>query len=403
MKRLLIVTTIPVTLRAFLLPFARHFRSLGWRVDAMARGIAACERCRAAFDQVHEAPWSRSPLDVRNLTRAPGVVRQVVQSGRYDLVHVHTPVAAFVTRWALRAAAGEHRPKVIYTAHGFHFHQGAPRLTSAAYKALERTAGQWTDQLVVINQEDFEAASRLRIVAPEALHFMPGIGVDTSAWSPRATTAEQIARVRAELGLGTSDRLFTMLAEFNRGKRHADAVSALARLARADVHLALAGIGPLMEQVQSQAARLGIGRQVHLLGFRDDVPALVRASTATLLPSEREGLPRSVMESLSLGVPVIGAMTRGTRDLLSDGSGLLHAVGDVQGLAAALCRMLDNPQEAQSMGQCGRKTMAAYDIRRIIELHESLYAKALMPRRTSPTREGGRPHGFFPRSRAGLK
>jgi len=94
------VTTVPDTLRGFLLPFAAHFRRRGFRVDAMARGVTGCPESVAGFDQVWEAAWSRNPLDPWNLGTARRRVRDVAAGGGYDLVHVHTPVAAFVTRLA---------------------------------------------------------------------------------------------------------------------------------------------------------------------------------------------------------------------------------------------------------------------------------------------------------------
>jgi len=65
------VTTIPETLRGFLLPFVDHLRERGFRVDAMAQGIGGCAECLRAFDHVWEVAWSRNPLDHRNLLAAP--------------------------------------------------------------------------------------------------------------------------------------------------------------------------------------------------------------------------------------------------------------------------------------------------------------------------------------------
>ena len=102
-----------------------------------------------------------------------------------------------------------------------------------------------------------------------------------------------------ELGLGREDELFLMVAEFNPGKRHRDALNALAKTGRRDFHLALAGRGPLEDEMKSLAERLGISRQVHFLGQRSDIPLLMLTSRATILPSEREGLNRSLMESIT--------------------------------------------------------------------------------------------------------
>lgn len=374
----LFVTTVAPTLRSFLVPIADYFHSLGWQVDGMANGVSQCEVCRSSFDNLWDISWSRKPLALSNFRTAPSRVRQEVAEGGYDIVHVHTPVAAFVTRYALRRLHRETRPVVIYTAHGFHFHAGNPVYRNIPYITLEKLAGRWTDYLIVINSEDWEAARRYQLVPPERLQYMPGIGLDTTYYDPAAVSPTAIEQVRREMGLRQSDKLFLMIAEFNPGKRHMDAVRALAKLGRGDaVHLAFAGDGPYLEHVRRLSAELGVQQCVHFLGYRSDIPVLIRASVATILPSQREGLPRSVMESLCLGVPVIGADTRGIRDLLKEGGGRLVAVGDVDGYARTLSWALDCPDEVAAEAVCGRRQIERYALSRILEAHRQLYEEAL--------------------------
>jgi glycosyltransferase involved in cell wall biosynthesis len=382
----LIATTVPVTLNAFLLPFAEHFRAQGWRVDGMANGIAASPESVQAFDKVWDTPWSRNPLLPRNLFTVPAMLRQIVQSEDYDLVHVHTPVAAFVTRMALRKLRQAGRPRMIYTAHGFHFYESGPRLQGAIFRKLEQIAGRWTDYLVVINREDEQAARRYGIVPAERVRYMPGIGVDTTRFSASAVNPADVERVRQELGLKDGQRMVLMLAEFIARKRHVDAINALAMLNRPDLCIAFAGNGPLQESMQRLATRLGVADRVRFLGFRRDVPTLIQASAAMLLPSEQEGLPRSVMEAMAQGVPVIGTRIRGMTDLIGEGHGLLVPVGDPRAIADALRRIVDQPEEAKAIGERGRQAIPAYDLRNIIAMHDALYDEALGVART-PTRK----------------
>lgn len=374
---MLIVTTVDNMLRDFLLPFARHFRAQGWRVDALSAPDETHDECAPAFDTMWDAGWSRNPLDPRGFLSTIRRVRAVVARGEYDIVHVHTPIAAFVTRFALRGMRQAGTPKVIYTAHGFHFHRDGGRLTNLLYLTLEKLAGRWTDYLVVINREDEGAALRYRIVPPGRLRYMPGIGLDLRKYDPASVSAADIARVRDELGLGAHGAFFLMIAEFTLNKSHPDALHALANLNRSDVHLAIAGEGPEMESVRQLAADLGIKDRVHFLGYRRDIPTLVRASVATVLVSRREGLPRSTMESLCLGTPAIGTEIRGIRDLLANGCGQLVPVGDPAAIATAMAWMLDHPAAVRAMGKRGRERMADYDLGHIIALHEELYADAL--------------------------
>lgn len=376
MKKLLIVTTVPSTLRSFLLPFAAHFRKLGWQVDAMACGVTSAIECQQGFDRVWDVQWSRNPLDPRNLLAAPKVIREIVTRERYDLVHVHTPVAAFVTRYALKDLRRQIGVKTIYTAHGLHFFNGGKPVKNIAFIALEKLAGQWTDYLVTINHEDREAVTRYALVPPERSRYMPGIGVDLTYYNSELVTKSEIERVKQELGIDRQP-LLLCVAEFTARKRHRDLIAAFAKLARPDVHLALAGTGPLMPQIQQLAADLGVADRVHFLGSRKDIPVLMKAAVANILVSAQEGLPRSVMESLALELPTIGTQIRGTQDLLADGCGLLVAVGDVDGLTQAIAEILDRPELAQELSRRGRERIATYELQIIIKLHDDLYAEAL--------------------------
>lgn len=374
---LLMVTTVPETLQAFLIPLARHFRRLGWRVDAMARDVTQFPKCVAAFHRCRDIPWSRNPLDPRHLFRTAGRVRTAVNEGAYDIVHVHTPVAGFLTRLALRKRKAEAGPRVVYTAHGFHFYRGGPFLKNAVFRGLEKMAGHWTDALVVMNREDDEAARALEIVPADRVRFMPGIGVETEHYRRDSVLSEDVRRLREELKVPSTDELFLMIAELIPRKRHEDVLHALARLPDRNARLLLAGTGPLLEDLRRQATDLGIQDRVHFLGFRRDIPVLLGASRALILASEHEGLPRSVMEAMCMETPVIGVRIRGIEDLLEGGCGFLVEKGDRTGLASAMKQVRDDPKGALDRAARARAKMARYDLKNILELHESLYRDVL--------------------------
>jgi glycosyltransferase involved in cell wall biosynthesis len=377
MPAVLQVTTVALTLRAFLRPLAEHFRRQGWRVDGFANGAESCAECRASFDRTWDASWTRSAASLSGMVRAARALRRLVAQQRYDLVHVHTPIAGFVTRLALRGVHRGRRPAVIYTAHGFHFHPRGSALGNALYAAAERLAGRWTDYLVVINHDDEAAALRHALVPAHRLRYMPGIGIATQAYAPGAVSAERVGAVRDALGMRAAERLLLVVAEFNPGKRNRDVIDAFARLGRDDVHLAFAGDGPLLAACKALASKLGVASRTHFLGFRGDVPVLLAAADAVLLLSEREGLPRSVMEALCCGKAVIGTDVRGVRDLLGDDCGILVPVGDVDAVVGALERVLDDAAGAAAMGQRARRKMIGYDEQTVLSLHEQLYAEAL--------------------------
>ncbi len=375
--RMLMVANVAAMFRDFLNPFATHFRNKGWRVDAIARDIEHSADCNGVFDNAWDVKWSRNPFGLENFIEAPRAFLKRVEDAGYDLIHVHTPVPAFIARWMTARIPLPSRPKMIYTAHGFHFHNYGSRWKNRAFVGLEKLAGRWTDCLIVINRTDKEAARFHRLVPADKIVLMPGIGIKRRDYDCDAVSDDAVRRFRNELGLRSDERIIAMLAEFAPGKRHKDAVHAFASMANRNVHLVLAGEGPLQAEISALTARLGVENRVHLVGFRRDVPAILKSSALKILPSEREGLPKSIMEALNMGLPVVGTDVRGIRDLLADGAGVLVPLGDVAALAKAMDWVLDHPVESKLLGDRGRSRMNIYERDHVIRLHEDLYARLL--------------------------
>lgn len=373
-RSVLLVTTIARMLEDFLLPLAEHLRDRGWRVDALAHGATHSAPIAKCCDGAWEAPWSRNPLDPRNLLSAVKVVRELVANRGYDVVHVHTPVAAFVTRLALRSCRYDLGCPVVYTAHGFHFHARRPWLSNAPLVGLEKLAGRWTDQLVVINRDDEEQALQYGIVPPQRLVRMDGIGIDPTHYDSGHVPESEVKRVREEIGVAEDEPLFVMVAEFTPQKQQAQVLDALEHT-RHEIKLAFVGDGKTFEATRAKARERGLeGSRAHFLGRRQDVPALLEASTATVLYSQREGLSRAVMEAMCMSRPVIGSNVRGIRDLIADGAGLIVDPDRPTELAEAMDHIVEHPERAREMGERGRRCIAGpYLQHEIARKHEELY------------------------------
>jgi len=364
-------------LEAFLLPYGRHFRVQGWTVDCAALKASASPECRAAFDHVWDVEWSRNPFDLASVFRSIRTVRKIWQNRQYDLVHVHSPVAAFITRLALRKEQREGRTRIVYTAHGFHFHERGGWLRNQAFRSLENLAGRWTDRLIVMNREDELAAHQLRSLRPNAIRYMPGIGIDLNRFDACRIDVSAVLREWRERGISPEQsNVFLVIAEFIPRKRHADVLKAFAKLPPKN-HLVLAGSGTLVPAMENLATELRIHDRVHFLGQRTDIAAIICVSDAVVLASQQEGLPRSIMEAFALETPIIASDIRGSRDLLRDGRGLLVPVGDVDRIAEAMRCVARQPKEIEAMVRRGKKYIEQFRIERLLAMHGELYAQLL--------------------------
>jgi glycosyltransferase involved in cell wall biosynthesis len=378
------VATIAGTIEAFLLPFARHYRERGWRVEAATNGALGNALLTESFDAVHELPLSRSIRDVGGMTQSLRAMSAFIDAG-FDIVHVHTPIASFLARFAASRIPRSRRPAIVYTAHGFHFHRDGSFIANLAFSTAERIAGRWTDRLIVINAEDREGALRHRIVPPSRLVSMPGIGVDSAWYSRDAVPPDAITAVRAEAGIPVTAPLFVVVGELSIRKRPFDVVAALGRMRHPDAHVLLVGDGPERERVIAAAREAGSLARVHFLGSVADIRPSVLASDCLVLASSREGLPRAILEAMSMAVPVVTTRARGNPDLVEPDAGLVVPVGDTSALADAMDAILDDPAAASRMGLVGRqRVLERYDLDRIIELHDELYDELLRARGASP-------------------
>ncbi|MDO4559448.1 MAG: glycosyltransferase [bacterium] len=343
MPKLLMAATVALTLKSFLLPHAKYMRDQGWTVDGMASGIGADVACKEAFDSCFDIPWSRNPFDIRKMACAYKRVLEVVSSGRYDVVHLHTPVAAAVGRLALRKIRRSGRVKVVYTAHGFHFYKGAPLLNWLLYYPMERFLSRYTDVLITVNKEDYHRA--LTFNAAEVA-YIPGIGVDFGKF--RNCGADTTAK-RRELGIPEDAWLLLSVGELNKNKNHIAVLRALSIMRNPAIHYMIAGEGPLHEYLPKKAKELDIEGGVHLLGYREDTPELYKVADCFVFPSLREGLPVALMEAAVSGLPIICSKIRGNTDIAEKyGGSRLFAVRGVPSLLEILQMEYDKKNKANT-------------------------------------------------------
>lgn len=371
--QVLFVATVYTHLAAFHLPFMKLLQSWGYEVHAAASPAEGRkEEVEALGVKCWDVPFVRSPVSPRNL-QAYRVLRRLLSKERYALIHVHTPMAAWLGRLAARRTG---QGPVLYTAHGFHFYKGAPWLYWLLYYPAERLAARWTDGLIVMNAEDFRRAQQMGFREGETLFRVHGVGVDLAAYAPAPGAREG---VRRELGLGPEEFVTLCVAEFTTTKNHAQLIRAWPEVVREAPRsqLLLVGDGRLRARAEVEVRQRGVAN-VHFLGFRRDVPAVLAASDAFVLPSKREGLPRSVLEAMAAGLPVVATNVRGNRDLVGHRkNGFLVKVGDAPALAEALRALATDEGLRRRLGEEGRAKVRDYALEGVVEEMGTIYARYL--------------------------
>ena len=323
MKKVLYITTISRTINAFLIPHIEKLIDEGYEVDC------ACNIDKEVDDRliqkgvkVYDIPFSRNPLNPKNL-KAYSILSKIVKENRYDIVHVHTPVASVYGRLLKLKFKNI---KTIYTVHGFHFFKGAPKLNWMIYYPIEKIMAKFTDVIITINEEDYNRAKTFNI---KETYKIDGVGIDLNQYNKDLYDRD---KERERLNLEKDDFVILMIAEVNKNKNHIQIINAVEKLIKQGqkVKLLCAGDGVLFDEVSKLVKDRGLDQNIKMLGFRTDINELIAACDIGVLMSYREGLPRNIMELMTYGKPVVGTNIRGIRDLVSDGeNGFLVDVGDV--------------------------------------------------------------------------
>lgn len=370
MPKILFITTVARTLTSFLLPHAQLLRAKGWQVEALAQGAAADPQCQLAFDRVYEASLTRNPLNLGALSRASRFITQLVESRGYQLVHVHTPIAAAIARWGLRRLQRERKLRLLYTAHGFHFYRGAPLLNWLLYYPVERFLAPYTDYLLTMNSEDYE---RARTLPGPQVFKVPGVGIDVG----RFQQAGDPYYLHRELNLPPQTSILLSIGELSKRKNHQLVLRALAKLTQRPWAYAICGSGPLAEKLKAQAQSLGLESRVHFLGQRKDIPALLQSTSLFLFPSLQEGLPVALMEAMAASRAAVCSAIRGNIDLLDHGyGGYLCPSPSPASWAQAINTLLEEPALRERMGHYNAHKVAAYDLRQVLPQMEAIYERA---------------------------
>lgn len=364
MKKILIVSTVSRQFYLFEQANIEVLKSLGYEIHGAANFEDATERLDTLNIIRHSFDIHRSPFSLNNI-KAYKQLKKIMKSENFDAVHCHSPMGGVLARLAAKSIGIS---PVIYTAHGFHFYDGAPIMNWLVYYNIEKYLSKYTDAIVTINQEDFERAKTLKA---KKVITVPGIGIDSSKFDNINIDRN---KKREELEIPEGAVVLLTIGEMIKRKNHETALRALAQLKNDNYIFLICGRGVLENHLKSIAVDLGIDDKVRFLGFRNDISEICIASDIFVFPSYQEGLPVSVMEAMSAGLPVIGSRIRGNTDLIKDGNGgFLHETEDYVSIAKSIDKVIEDESLRAKMSVSNKNEVKKYDKKVIKDRMRDLY------------------------------
>jgi len=378
--KILHICAIGATAKVLLKPQIDYLLSRNLSVEVACSPDSDVEKLQQQGYTIHPISIDRKISPFLNIKSIYSLVN-LIRKDQYDLVHVHTPIAAVLGRIAAKIAGVK---RIVYTSHGLPFHDGSSYKEYALYSNVEKLAALLTDMILSQNHEDIATAKKLGLCRPEKIAYL-GNGVDIDRFNRDRLDPAHQAQLRKSLGIpDTANLIIGTIGRLTRKKGSGYLIEATAKLVSQFPNLHVLIIGgelstdpePFYTEITQRIRTLGIQNNVTLTGIRQDIPEILGLLDIFTLPTfTHEGLPRSIVEAMSMGLPVVATDIRGCREaVLHEKTGLIVPPQDSQKLAEALEQLLSNSEMRSAYGQASRQRVEAeYDESFVFERLENFY------------------------------
>ena len=368
------LTTVDTSLRYLLMPQLVATRDLGFEtigISAPGPDVGFLES-----SGIRHIPLDASTrsMSVRSDLKAALQLRRVLRENPVDILHTHNPKPGLYGRLVGRMAGV---PIIVNTVHGLYATERDPVVKRSLVYLVEAIASHFSNAELFQSAEDLTLMEKFPLARRSHMTVL-GNGIDLKRFRPDRAW-ESRGKVRAELGLPADVAVVGTVARLVAEKGIPELLEAFRRRSTEYALLIVGAPDPtkadsLNRQHLAEAEREG----VRFLGHRHDVEEFYRALDVFVLPSHREGFPRSAMEAAASGVPVIATDIRGCRDVVDDGrNGVLVGVKDPNALARAIENLVNDQDERRRMGAEGRdKAVSEFDEDRVVDRVLDAYRRA---------------------------
>ena len=328
--------------------------------------VVICPPDTSLCREVEQAGCRVIPLDlvgelnpIKDLRAVLGL-RRILRRVKPDILHIHSAKAGLIGRLA---AASLRRPRIVLTMHSFVFDERVGPLKRAVAAWTERRLSGLTDRIIAVSRAlRDELVLRMGLPADKIAVIPNGVTfreVRKSGGNPPRRTVGTVSRLAPQKGVDCFIR-----------------AAALVRKKLPSARFFIIGDGPLREKLEALAGEVGIRENLEFLGFQPDALPIVATFDVFVLASTRETFGLALVEALSQEVPVVAFRVGGVPEIV-DGSttGLLAEPGDVEDLAAKVCRLLEDKELAARIGRDGCKFVRSrFGSDRMVAETQSLYA-----------------------------
>lgn len=376
MKKMLMLASVASMIDQFNMPNIELLQEMGYEVHVACnfeKGSTCTDEkvleLKKKLKQLHvrffQIDFERNVMKLNQDLKAYKQVLKLARKYHYTFIHCHSPIGGVVGR----LVGHKTNTKVIYTAHGFHFYEGAPLLNWLIYYPIEKFLSRFTDVLITINQEDYHRAKSK--FHTKRVEYVPGVGIDIKRFQ---NVKVDILQKRKELGIRSKDIVLLSVGELNKNKNHEIVIKALSALDRSDVKYLLVGQGELKNYLKNLARKLEVEDQVKFLGFRSDVAEIYKLADVFIFPSKREGLGLAAIEAMASGLPLITSNIHGIKDYSKENiTGFLCDANDWKTWKVKIEKILKEEKARKEFGKNNMQIASQYDVKKISSIMHKIY------------------------------
>lgn len=364
------VCAVDFTLKNFLLPLIDGMKNEGWRVDAVCSHGDYVQGLKEKGYEIKNISIPRN-LNPIKIVKSIYLLYKLFKFEKYDVVHTHTPIASIIARLAAKLSGIK---LVIYTAHGFYFHDQMPRVKFYIFLYLEKIAALFTNILFTQSLEDALLAVEYNFLPKEKVYHI-GNGVDVKKFNPN--NFKNSSLLRLELKIPHDAFVIGCIARLVKEKGLIEFLKSAKEISDSFENVYFVIIGERLQSDHNSnidryilAAKKDMGKHIKFLGLREDVPRLLSIMDLYCLPSWREGMPRSIIEAMMMGKPVLATNIRGSREqVINNKTGILVSIKSSLELKNAMIELINNKNMSIEFGIKGRKrALELYNEDKIVNL-----------------------------------
>ncbi|MDD3626495.1 MAG: glycosyltransferase family 4 protein [bacterium] len=296
------------------------------------------------------------------------IFRDVIRKNNINYVHLHGTRSGYFGG----IAAVREGIKSIYTAHVLSFNKLGNIFNRTIYNSIEKKIAKMVNKIITVSYVDRDILINKRFATSNDIVTINN-GVDFNYYQKTAPDIE----LKKSFGIPEKNKVITMVARFvpQKGIHYFIQTASEVIKTHPDTTFVLVGDGFLFSKMKELVRDLNLKNNVKFLGIRKNIKEILSFTDIFLLTSLWEGLPLTLLEAMSMSIPVISSEVNGTIELIKNGvNGYLVKPGNVKGYTDRVRHLLQNPYYLELMGNAGRLIIEErYGIQKMIDKTYNLY------------------------------